>query len=51
MNLTSRLRSANSCVQMIVHAPCQTFFHDLSLMNLDIVILEYGHDMFSYMIV
>jgi len=27
------------------------FFHNLSLMNLDIVILEYGHDVSSYMVV
>jgi len=44
MNLMSGLRGANSCVKMILHAPSQQFFHNLSLMNLHIVILEYGHD-------
>jgi len=37
-----------SC-KMILHAPSQPFFHNLSLMNLDIVSLEYGHDGSSYM--
>jgi len=35
---------------MILHAPSQPFFHNLSLRNLDIVILEYGHDVSSYMV-
>jgi len=51
MNLRSVLKGANSCVKMIIHAPSQPFFHNLSLMNLDIAILEYGHDVSSYMIV
>jgi len=29
----------------------QPFFHNLSLINRDIVILEYGHDVSSYMVV
>jgi len=33
---------------MILHSPSQEFFHKLSLMNLDIVILEYGHDAFLH---
>jgi len=36
---------------MIIHAPTQPFFHNLSLMNLNSVILEYSHDVSSYMIV
>jgi len=36
---------------MIYHAPSQPFFHNLSLMNLDVVILVYGHDVSSYMVV
>jgi len=28
-----------------------SFFRNLSLMNLDIVLLEYGHDLSSYMVV
>jgi len=31
----SRLRSANSCVKMILESPFQPFFHSLSLKNLD----------------
>jgi len=50
MNLRSGLRGANLCIKMILYAPFQPFFH-LSLMNLDIVILEYGHDVSSYMVV
>jgi len=46
----SGLRGAISCVKMILHAPSKPFFYNLSLMNLDIVILEYGHDM-SYMVI
>jgi len=51
MNLRSGLRGANLYVKMIIHALSQTFFDSLSLMNLDIIILEYGHDMSSYMVV
>jgi len=40
-----------SCVKIILHTPSQLFFHSLSLMNLDIVILEYVHDVSSYMVV
>jgi len=29
----------------------QPLLHNLSLMNLDFVILEYGHDVSSYMVV
>jgi len=36
---------------MILHAPSQPFFHYLDLMNLDIVIMEYGHNVSSYMVV
>jgi len=36
---------------MILHAPSQPFFHNLSLVNPDIVILEHGHDVSSYMVV
>jgi len=43
--------STNSCVKMIPHTPSQPFIHSLSLMNLNIIILEYGHDVFSYMVV
>jgi len=42
MNLRPGLREANSCVKMILHAPSKPFFDNLSLMNIDIVILEYG---------
>jgi len=38
-------------VKMIPHAPSQPFVHSLSLMNLDIVILEYGHDVSLPMVV
>jgi len=34
----------------VLHAPSQPFFYNLSLMNLDFVILEYGHDVSSYML-
>jgi len=45
-NFRSGLRSANSCVKMILDAPSLPLFHSLSLMNLDIVKMEYGHDVF-----
>jgi len=36
---------------MILHAPAKPFLHKLSLMNFDIVILEYGQDVSFYMVV
>jgi len=48
MNLRSGLRGANSYVKM--KCSLQTFFHNLSLMNY-IIILEYGCDVSSYMVV
>jgi len=36
---------------MILHSLSQSFVHNLSLMNLDIVILKYEHYVFSYMLV
>jgi len=36
---------------MIINAPSQPFFHNLSLMNLDIDILENGHDVSSSYVV
>jgi len=33
---------------MILHSPSQPFFHNLSLMNLDIRDSEYGHDAFLH---
>jgi len=34
----------NLCVNMIIRASFQPFLHNLSLMNLDMVILEYRND-------
>jgi len=38
-------------MKIILHVPSQPFFHILSLMNLDIVILGYGHYLSSYVVV
>jgi len=51
VNLTSGLRDANSCVKMILQVPSQPSFPSLSPMNLDIVILKYGHDVSPHILV
>jgi len=54
MEITSQHLSVESgvisCVKVILHAPFKPFFHNLSLINLDIIFLEYGYDV-SYMVV
>jgi len=37
MNPQSGLRGGNSCVEMILHAPSQLFFYNLSLMKFGFV--------------